>query len=148
MTTQTVLDKLQAFAEKHGLVLETKGEVGFGRPCVGFIKGYAYVDTEVLDLGTFEALEGFPEDDRILAPEGVEAYHKHSCLCVLVREGDEENEDAARDRAVEQLARWVDSLEGVGVEVVAYTRRSVPGVHMLQGNNGWAIRATTPPEPE
>ena len=37
---------LLAFAEKHGLIFEERGEVGFGRPCVGFTDGTRYVLTQ------------------------------------------------------------------------------------------------------
>jgi hypothetical protein len=34
---------LQRFANEHKLILEDEGQIGFGRPCVGFVKVGSYI---------------------------------------------------------------------------------------------------------
>lgn len=75
------------WASRFGCTLSVKGEVGFGRPCVGILNGQSYVDYGY-DLGIWT-----PED----------AYHKHDCLAVLVY-GDD------YDKGLEQLIKWVEWL--------------------------------------
>jgi hypothetical protein len=136
---------LQAFASKHGLELVTKGQAGFGRPAVGLSKGQGYVDVNpvcVLQHAPYvKAPDGFPEDgdDRLLAPDGVDAYHKHSCLCVLAQTSREESADYGT--ALVQLATWIAHLEAQGeLEVVAFPRGGHPMQQMLTGSVGYAIR--------
>ena len=99
---------LKSFAESLGCVLVEKGEVGFGRPCVGILEpniGHCvdinpYVYGETLD--DEDAGYIFPENEN-LYPDGEitpHAYHKHSCLAVLVIDDDYEG-------AIIQLYDWV-----------------------------------------
>lgn len=75
------------WCERNKVNLETQGEVGFGRPCVGVISGSSYVQYDY-DLG----LE-IPED----------AYHKDDCLAVLVFDED-------YHKALDQLYEWIVSI--------------------------------------
>jgi hypothetical protein len=38
------VDVCNEFALKHKVIFEEDGEVGMGRPCVGFVRGDGYVD--------------------------------------------------------------------------------------------------------
>lgn len=99
---------LKSFAKNLGCVLVEKGEVGFGRPCVGILEPNIehYVDINPYAYG--ETLDD--EDDGYIFPENENlypdseltphAYHKHSCLAVLVIDDDYE-------RAIIQLHDWV-----------------------------------------
>ena len=130
----TNTEYLEAFATKHNLKLKTKGEVGFGRPCVGFTdaNGRGYIDHSPLNMQTFN--EVWPQDDRLYSPPGVEAYHKHQCLAVIV-------EDDNFDAGLDQLAEWMRHLESQGdVEVVEYATGAVGVQAMVSGTHGKAIR--------
>lgn len=101
MTTRTEqIVYLTEWANRYGATLQTSGEVGFGRPCVGIEAGDHYVDTEPSERPGEQWWE--PED----------SYHKHDCLSVL--------DHGDNDRALTQLYDWVKWLEahGYGVEVV------------------------------
>jgi hypothetical protein len=133
MISQEDRDILERFALDHKLILEERGEVGFWRPCVGYLKGESYVDYTRRDDLTFEYLPGF-DGEGLWAPEGVNAYHKCTCLAVLV-----DNDDY--DEALKQLAVWVRALNEVGVEVIRYERQhdSLVGV-VLHGLFGYCLR--------
>jgi len=73
------------WASEGGAHLETNGEVGFGRDCVGISKDNAYID--------------YDYNDNIWTPE--DAYHKHDCLAVLGHGED----------SLEQLYQWVKWLK-------------------------------------
>ena len=128
----TTVEKLQAFANKHKVILEQEGEVGFGRPCVGFIRGTGYVNINPYsEGGDYAAI--FEEQD-LAAPACVDYYHKHDCLCVLV--GD--NDYAA---ALEELLIWVEHLESKGeLEVVTYSTGATGLQATFSGRIGYAIR--------
>lgn len=107
------LSFLKEFAENIGCVLVTKGQVGFGRPCVGIlepkiehyvdINPYAYGDT-LDDYGYI-----FPENENLYPDDQLtpNAYHKHSCLSVLVLDDD-------YDTAITQLYDWVVGIVSKG----------------------------------
>ena len=131
---------LQAFANEHKVILEDRGEVGFGRPCVGFLRGNGYVSHNpyhYLPTGELNPpLEPLAElaDDRLYPPTGCEnAYHKHDCLAILV-------EDEHYDVALWNLYRWVEHLNQLGVEVVQYQTGATGIQAMLTGVFGWAVR--------
>src|SRR4051812_34424548 len=91
-TATAIYHRLEAFAAKHGLVLETRGEVGMGRPCVGFMHGTNYVDyPPVMTLNGNDKEENRLDDTRLTPPHHwvPDAYHKHSCMAVLVRHDSE-----------------------------------------------------------
>lgn len=143
--TRSVVERLTRFAKEHGIVLITAGSVGFGRPCVGFMRGTGYVDHNPWRRGTYEQI---PEmaDDRLYPPRELvkDAYHKHDCLCVLARET-EGSETPLYDEALRQLSVWVEYLERTGpVEVVPYDNNAaaegVVGLLLGGGTVGYAIR--------
>ena len=87
------LATMTEWASRFGCTIQPKGEVGFGRPCVGILYGQAYVDYD-WELGIWT-----PED----------SYHKHDCLAVLAHP-DNEDDTEAYDAAMEQLWTWVTWL--------------------------------------
>lgn len=122
-------ERLQAFADQHGITLEKKGEVGFGRPCVGFLKGNNYVD--------YPPVYGGPNYDEIIAdcdfPTVENAYHKYNCLAVLV-----ENEDY--EKALDELLEWVEKMEARGPVRVQTYRTGHTGLQaMVSGTLGHVI---------
>jgi hypothetical protein len=125
-------NKLDAFAKKHALKLEKMGEVGFGRPCVGFIAGNGYVDYNALKYPNLTP--AFPQDDPYCPPEDVkDAYHKHDCLAVLVY-----NEDY--EEALRQLNIWVEDIESRGGKIYPFETGATGIQAMLSGRTGWALR--------
>lgn len=120
----------QDFADKHGVEFSAKGEVGFGRPCVGFIKNARYIECNPFgEEPDYSYIHG-ENDKRLHAPDDVEAYHKHECLSVL-GEG---------DKAIEGLAKWVKSLESYGeVEIVEFNTGATGLQAILTGSLGYAV---------
>ena len=103
--------QLEIFAEKHGLKFKATAGVGFGRSCTGFVKGAMYVGFNPIRHPEYNHV--FPEDTRLEAPaDSPDAYHKHDCLCVLIRDGDV-------TEAHRQLLAWVKHLEAIGPLVVS-----------------------------
>lgn len=91
---------LTEWATRWSATLQLEGSIGFGRDCVGILKGSSYIDyMHIYDL------EPQPE---FWSPE--DAYHKHDCLAVL----------GHGDDAINQLYEWVTWLDSHGwtVEVV------------------------------
>lgn len=141
--------KLLAFADKHSITLQRKGEVGFGRTCVGFThSGGNYIDLRPYDMKSIEPIDGFYDDGRLDAPNGVEAYHKHDCLCVLANglaALGEDEESADYEKALDQLLLWVEHLEKQGeVEVVEFSTGATGMQAMVSGSTGYALRFKTP----
>ncbi len=129
----TTIEKLQKFANDHGVVLDLDGEVGMGRPCVGFRHGNSYVDYNPITMGgNYDDVPGF-EDRQIAESAPPDAYHKHQCLAVLV--------ETDREKAIEQLGDWVDAMNTIGVEMIDY-RTGATGIQaMITPPIGMAVRA-------
>lgn len=125
---------LQEFANKHGIVLEKEGEVGFGRSCVGFTHGSGYIDFNPCKMGgDYKDIKEL-YDERLWAPDEVDSYHKHQCLAVLVH-GDD------YDEGLKQLEVWIRHLESQGeVEVVDYETGATGIQAVLSGHMGKAIK--------
>lgn len=138
---QVARENCQRFANAHKVVFEDHGEVGFCRPCVGFTKGTGYIDLHPLSKADYEEL--WPHDGRLNAPPGVNAYHKHDCLAVLVTYEGDESQQADYDRAILQLDAWVRDLESQGtVEVASYATGATGMQALLSGVIGYALRYT------
>lgn len=135
MELQEVISKLQAFANKHNIFLEQEGECGFCRPCVGFLKYSNYVDYnpgKFVDNKYKYILGDY--DTRLNSPGGVESYHKHNCLAVLVHDGDYET-------GLRQLLQWVEHLEEQGELVIEKYDTGNTGMQaVLTGTHSYAIR--------
>lgn len=122
---------IQAFANRHKVIFQDKGEVGFGRSCVGLESGEKYIDYNPYSSGNYEPIPGFQGD---FLPEGVpDAYHKHDCIAVLVS-GDQ------YDEAIQQLCIWVKYLESLNVEIVQYATGATGVQAMFSGVFGKAVR--------
>jgi len=131
--TKTIKE-LQEFASKHKIILSEKGEIGFGRPCVGFLHGDNYIGyNPTKDGGNYVPVFG-KHDDRLYPPEGVKSYHKGDYLAVLVSN---DNYDAG----LEQLLKWINHLESQGeVEVVEFETGATGLQTIMTGLFGRAIR--------
>lgn len=123
---------LERFALDHKVILEEEGQVGMGRPCVGFTKGTSYIAYNPINMVTFETLSAFG-DDRIrdCAPEN--AYDKSDHLAVLVHDDNYEG-------ALQELVGWVRDLNEIGVEVLQYQTGATGVQAMLSGHTGHAVR--------
>jgi hypothetical protein len=124
---------LQRFANEHKLILEDEGEVGFGRPCVGFIKSGGYVDYNPMQHPDYEY--AWERDARLKPPpQTPNAYHKHQCMAVLVQDDD-------YDSALEELNEWVKHLEAQGEVYVTEYKTGATGIQaILSGVFGYAVR--------
>lgn len=127
------INALEEFATKHNLVLVKKGEVGFGRACVGFLNENesGYIDINPTTLTDYQYI--FGDDDRLYAPDHVNSYHKHDCLCVLVPDEDYE-------KALSGLYDWMRHIENQGeIEIKEYKTGAVGIQAMISGVVGYAI---------
>ena len=122
----------QDFADKHEIIFDKFGEVGFGRPCVGFKEGSAFIAHNPCKMnGEFEKIEEYA-DGRLFPPAEVkDAYHKHDCLAILGR----------GDKAIIQLAIWVQHLEDLGDVEIAEYENGADGIQiMFSGATGYCVR--------
>ena len=132
----TARERIEAFCLKHKLIFEERGEVGFGRECVGLLsKRGGYLDYNPFSLAEpFASIDGL-QDHRIRPPRGViDAYYKHECFAILV-------EDDNYRVAIQQLAVWIKHLESLGeLEVVQYETGATGIQVMMSGLIGYALK--------
>lgn len=132
LTVEVAREEIQKFANKHKLIFEDKGEVGFGRPCVGLTYGNNYLNYNPMRHPDYKTVPGF--EGEWLPKEGVpDAYHKHDCVAVLVSSDN-------YDEAIIQLGRWVRYLEAYGVEVAEFKTGATGIQVLLSGVTGKALR--------
>lgn len=120
-------DWLAAWASDRKLILEDRGEVGFGRPCVGITDGRAYIDLgpeETIDMPHGAPISFATRLDEAKAPDHVNYYHKTECLAVLV-EGDD------YDAGLSQLFDWVQSIDEAGLIVKQEARRPTNAIEAV-----------------
>lgn len=127
----TDIETCQRFALAHKLIFEDDGEVGFGRPCVGFIaRSGCYVDYDPLDRKTYDPIEDLTCEAARPGPDVIDAYHKHHCLAVL----------GSGDAAIAQLAAWVHQMDAAGtVRIVEYETGAVGMQAIATGATGYAV---------
>lgn len=119
----------QDFANKHKIVFQDNGEVGFGRPCVGFTSGDNYIDYNPCSHPDYEPIPEL-QSKSVYAPDDVNSYHKHDCLAVLGTE----------DESIIGLAKWVQKLESNGtVEIVDYKTGATGIKAMISGVFGKCV---------
>ena len=123
------IQNIQEFANKWDLIFEQEGEVGFGRDCVGLLKGTNYVDYNPINMNTYEDLKEY-YDERLNDIRPDDAYHKHNCLAVLGR-GIE---------PIIQLSEWVDKLKELNVQVVKYSTGAKGIQAMVSGTFGYTVK--------
>lgn len=134
--SEIIINHLLEFAKSNSLILEQKGEVGFGRACVGFISKLGnYVDINPTSHQDYEYV--FNYDERLYAPDDVQAYHKHDCFCVLAHGEDEPDYYTA----LNQLYDWLVSLQSKGKLFVESYATGASGLQaMISGTVGYALR--------
>lgn len=101
------------WASRYGATLQLAGEVGFGRECVGVLKGGVYIDTAEI-----KGREAYQPGGDWWEPE--DSYHKHDCLAVLGRGGE----------ALAQLYEWVKWLDGHGYGIEEVYRQPASDVDL------------------
>ena len=114
---------LRNWAANNKAYFEDEGSVGFGRECVGIVKGDEYPAYRHYEqVPPPEYLQLVHECAEADPPDGVEdAYHKHDCLAVLGR----------GPSAIHQLYVWVKHLEARDIVIGEIRRRQVDMVNLL-----------------
>lgn len=120
------------FAREHNLTFTERGQVGFGRSCVGFTSGGHYVDYNPhRSDGDYEPIKGLYFEDF---PTVENAYHKHDCLAVLAY-------DDEYDKSVLALAEWVAKMEARGPVAIVEYQTGADGLQaMISGTVGRAVQ--------
>lgn len=121
-------DNIQDFANKHKIVFEDNGEIGFGRECVGLLRGDNYIEYNPTDRDYKDLPEFYDERFYEIAPEN--AYHKGSYLAVLGRD----------EKSIVQLSEWVDALNKIGVEIGSYPTGATGFQAVISGFAAYAIK--------
>jgi hypothetical protein len=129
MTLEEAIKICQDFANKHKIIFEDEGECGFGRECVGFMKGGWISYNPIRD----DNYTIYPVGDNpdLLPPDNVtDAYHKYDCLAILGR----------GEKAIIQLAKWVKHLESKGNPKIVQYETGATGIQaMVTGVLNYAI---------
>lgn len=99
LTHTQKIEWMAVWAAKNNLQLKLEGTCGFGRDCVGVIRGENYPDYEWYDKDTDERLDN---NGEVWVPK--DAYHKHTCVAVLGR----------GERAEAQLYDWLKWFDDNG----------------------------------
>lgn len=128
-----IWQNLQRFANEHKVILEDDGEIGFGRPCVGFLRGGSYIAYNPRCYPGLKLV--WPYDRRLGPPKAVrDAYHKGNYLAILVP-------DDNYDKALCQLNAWVECLRSLGeIEVVDFETGATGTQAIFSGYIAYAIR--------
>jgi len=96
------------------------GEVGFGRPCLGILYEGNYVDYHIYsDDGNYETIA---EHTVAYSQAPENAYHKHSCLAVLMHPADYDigPSDKDKHKALAELDEWLGHIIEAGYRVRDY----------------------------
>lgn len=103
-------EHIKLFVEQTGLRFEDKGEIGFGRNCVGIVddKTNSYIAYHSYDSEYKVKL--YHEVAGNTRPE--DAYHKGPYLAVLY-DGTEEG----KVKAINQLNEWIEKILAAGFEI-------------------------------
>lgn len=105
---------IKTFTEQTGFVFEERGEIGFGRNCVGIVNTstQSYVAYETRHPRTFEVIAQHEVAYALQAPN---AYHKGPYLAVLY-DGTEEK----RLEAIAELEQWISNILAAGYKLEEY----------------------------
>lgn len=155
MNMQDKITFMQTWAAQQSAQLVTRGEVGFGRPCVGVTVGQSYLDFTWTGYDPDpEKMKALYADERIRAfrqavPQ--DAYHKHECMAVLVNAVHDGEDVIGADygTALNQLYDWIKWCEdnGWGVEVRArqtFNEPGTPGANLELLMNGLTMPELRP----
>lgn len=127
MKIQEKVNYIQKFADKYDLIFDQEGECGFGRQCVGLLRGDKYIDYNPVDLLKYQEIPELSSDDHYeITPPN--AYHKHSCIAVLGR----------GDDAVSELYDWVKALEERNVRFETFSTGATGLQAIMSGTHGTA----------
>jgi len=96
MKQELMITWMAKWAAEHDFKLELKGEVGFGRECVGITYDGSYPDYYWYDEDTYTRIDN---NGEVWTP--VNAYHKHECVAVLGRD----------EESITQLYKWLQWFE-------------------------------------
>ncbi len=135
MSTKTIFEyrnNIQKFANKHKILFEDEGECGFGRECVGLLKGGNYIafnPNSQAENTRGEAIDEF-YDDRFYDIQPSLAYHKYDCLAVLGR-GDE---------SIIQLSNWVDELNKLNATIEEYKTGATGLQAIISGYSSYTFK--------
>lgn len=132
MKTRTIEEhklNIQEFANRFKLIFEEEGECGFGRECVGLMKGSNYVDYNPINNASCDYVKGF-YNEKLYEIVPKNAYHKHNCLAVLGR----------GESSIIELSEWVDKLNKLGAVVERYATGATGIQAMLSGTHNYAVR--------
>ena len=123
---------LLSFASNHNVKLVIDGECGFGRDCVGFQSPSGnWIDYNPCSMPDYEEIEELSNEEHYdLALE--DAYHKHDCMAVLVRDGN-------KQEAINQLLDWVEKLNDRGVSIKPYKTGAVGVQALISGEIGYCL---------
>ena len=127
MKIQEKINYIQEFADKHDLTFDQEGECGFGRECVGLLRGGIYVDYNPTDSVNYDEIPHLSSDDHYkMTPPN--AYHKHNCMAVLGR----------GDSAISELYDWVIALEERNVRFETFSTGASGLQALISGTHGTA----------
>lgn len=117
----------QDFADKHEIIFQKFGEVGFGRECVGFLKYDNYISYNPYSYPDYKSIKEFYIKEF---PTVQNSYHKHDCFAVLGRGID----------AIIELALWVTKIEKLGKVYIAEFETGAEGFQAeISGYTGYCI---------
>lgn len=127
-TYEENIKNIEQFATDNNIEFTIMGEIGFGRECVGLLKGNNYIEYNPSDKEYKDIPEFYDERLYDIAPEN--AYHKGSYLAVLGR-GDE---------AIKQLSQWVDKLKKLGATIGSYKTGETGLQALFSGETAYCIK--------
>lgn len=126
---------MQAFANRHKVLLLDDGEIGFGRPCVGYTRDGKYIAYSPYRFPDMTAVWDADNDVDFFPEGGIEdAYHKDDFFAVLIQ--DEDINEAWR-----QLYAWTRYLDDTLDVVLVQYKTGAQGMQLLlSGSVAWAFR--------
>lgn len=121
---------LNKFCFAHDIELVEKGEIGFGRPCVGIYKDGCFVGYNSFWYAGGELHYYFKEDKRFEQLKTENSYHKVDCFAVICED------DVFKYRnAVIELANWIYSIEEIGkVSIKSYQSKNMNAKTFFTGD--------------
>lgn len=125
---------LSDFARDNKCTFSERGEIGFGRECVGILNGQNYVAFCPDNMKTLEKIEGL-QFDAIYDAEPEDSYHKDNFLAVLVVN------DTDHDAATIQLYGWMKTLsKSYKLSIVEYQTGAVGTQALFSGVTAYALK--------